>query len=82
MHPEVVTEKPGKCPKCGMALVEKTGKKQGGMHNMHNMKDMKDMKKMNDTTKMKLDSTKMGKCCLIEDMSHYQNDAAFSSLAV
>lgn len=23
MHPEVVSEKPGKCPKCGMALVEK-----------------------------------------------------------
>ena len=21
MHPEVVTDKPGKCPKCGMALV-------------------------------------------------------------
>jgi hypothetical protein len=23
MHPEVVKSKPGKCPKCGMALVEK-----------------------------------------------------------
>ena len=23
MHPEVVTDKPGKCPKCGMDLVEK-----------------------------------------------------------
>ena len=23
MHPEVVTNKPGKCPKCGMSLVEK-----------------------------------------------------------
>ncbi len=23
MHPEVVANKPGKCPKCGMALVEK-----------------------------------------------------------
>jgi hypothetical protein len=23
MHPEVVSNKPGKCPKCGMALVEK-----------------------------------------------------------
>ncbi len=23
MHPEVVSDKPGKCPKCGMALVEK-----------------------------------------------------------
>lgn len=24
MHPEVVTNKPGTCPKCGMDLVEKT----------------------------------------------------------
>lgn len=23
MHPEVTEGKPGKCPKCGMALVEK-----------------------------------------------------------
>ena len=23
MHPEVVQDKPGKCPKCGMALTEK-----------------------------------------------------------
>jgi hypothetical protein len=23
MHPEVLTDKPGKCPKCGMALIEK-----------------------------------------------------------
>ena len=23
MHPEVKTDKPGKCPKCGMDLIEK-----------------------------------------------------------
>lgn len=23
MHPEVVLDKPGKCPKCGMELIEK-----------------------------------------------------------
>lgn len=29
MHPEVVQNKPGKCPKCGMKLVEvKPGKKK------------------------------------------------------
>ena len=35
MHPEVVMDKPGKCPKCGMALVamktKKTSKKMPGM---------------------------------------------------
>lgn len=28
MHPEVLSDKPGKCPKCGMALVKKTGAKK------------------------------------------------------
>jgi hypothetical protein len=23
MHPEVITERPGKCPKCGMQLIPK-----------------------------------------------------------
>ena len=23
MHPEVISDKPGKCPKCGMVLIEK-----------------------------------------------------------
>jgi hypothetical protein len=27
MHPEVITNKPGKCPKCGMALVKMEAKK-------------------------------------------------------
>ena len=35
MHPEVVSNKPGKCPKCGMKMVamktKKTGKKMGDM---------------------------------------------------
>lgn len=52
MHPEVVMDKPGKCPKCGMALVEKKDMKSGGMHNMH---------KMQDSTMMKHDSTKIKK---------------------
>jgi hypothetical protein len=37
MHPEVVRSKPGKCPKCGMALIKmkkpnpKTSKSMNGM---------------------------------------------------
>jgi transcription initiation factor IIE alpha subunit len=61
MHPEIVMDKPGNCPKCGMTLVEKTNTKQGGMHKMH---DMKNINNMQDTTKMKCDSTKMKKCCM------------------
>ncbi|MGF2413473.1 heavy metal-binding domain-containing protein [Ferruginibacter sp.] len=38
MHPEVVRSKPGKCPKCGMALVPvkklKTAKKEKAMSDM------------------------------------------------
>jgi hypothetical protein len=26
MHPEVISDKPGKCPKCGMTMVEKKAK--------------------------------------------------------
>jgi hypothetical protein len=55
MHPEVVTDKPAKCPKCGMALVEKKDIKKDGMHKMN------DMKNMHDTTMMKHDSTKIEK---------------------
>ena len=41
MHPEVVMDKPGKCPKCGMTLVVKKTTDKMPMHKM-------------DTTKMKM----------------------------
>lgn len=47
MHPKVVMDKPGKCPKCGMTLVEKKEMKKG------TMKMMKDSTKMKHTPKMK-----------------------------
>ena len=28
MHPEVVSDKPGKCPKCGMTLIKKEATKK------------------------------------------------------
>ena len=45
MHPEVVMDKPGKCPKCGMALVEKKEVKKSGTKK--------------DSTMMKKDKMKM-----------------------
>jgi hypothetical protein len=50
MHPEVISDKPGKCPKCGMDLVKKeTVAKDSAMNGM----------KMDDSMKgTKMDSTK------------------------
>ena len=50
-HPDVVKDQPGKCPKCGMDLVEKKGKSTGVSHQM---KDSKMMKQ--DRTKMAKDT--------------------------
>jgi len=48
-HPDVIKDQPGKCPKCGMDLVEKKGKSTGVSH------------QMKDSTMMKQDRTKMKK---------------------
>jgi len=45
-HPDVVMNKPGKCPKCGMALVEKKMMKKGMMEKKSEM-----MEKKTETTK-------------------------------
>lgn len=39
MHPEVISAKPGNCPKCGMAL-EQIGVATGDENNNHELKDM------------------------------------------
>jgi hypothetical protein len=38
MHPEVTSDKPGKCPKCGMALVEKKMGRHAVDSSMHKMR--------------------------------------------
>lgn len=56
MHPEVVMNKPGKCPKCGMALEVKKDTKNGSMDKMDKMDKMdnkKDSSMMKDSSKMK-----------------------------
>ncbi len=50
MHPEVIQDKPGKCPKCGMELVEKKG--SANKHQAHDSTTMNqgNMKMMKDST--------------------------------
>ncbi len=57
MHSQVLMDKPGKCPICGMALVEKKDMKQEGMQQKHKPAVMKSKNSMtmHDTTKMKKD---------------------------
>ncbi len=45
MHPEVVMDKPGKCPKCGMTLVEKKDMKKNKMEKMEKKDSMKNTSK-------------------------------------
>ena len=67
MHPEIHSDKPGNCPKCGMKLVKEKPKqvKQPAMHQHDNMQmpkdsvkeegmDMKDMKMDGDTSQNKM----------------------------
>lgn len=46
MHPEVVMNKPGKCPKCGMTLVEKKEVKKADMKTMKHKAVPAKVKKM------------------------------------
>ena len=45
MDKDITSDKPGKCSKCGMDLVE-VGKDSKGMEKMHDMKKMDEMKDM------------------------------------
>jgi Cu2+-exporting ATPase len=39
MHPDIVQQGPGKCPKCGMDLVPIKKKETDQLHNRHQQKD-------------------------------------------
>ena len=58
MHPEVVQDHPGNCPKCGIKLVEKKDMPKGDMHQAHDSACMKHehMKMMPDSTIIRKDS--------------------------
>jgi len=60
MHPEVIKDKPGNCPKCGMKLVVKKDKMKSGMKCDSTM-----MK--SDHKTMKHDTTTMKKCHMMPD---------------
>lgn len=56
-HPEVVQNMPGKCPKCGMTLVEKKHNSNEYMHSKGDSTRMKTnhRKMMHDSTEMRKD---------------------------
>jgi len=53
MHPEIIRDVPGKCPKCGMELVVKKDKKKSGMKDNSTMMKSDHTKMMHDTSSMK-----------------------------
>jgi hypothetical protein len=69
MHPEVVRDMPGNCPKCGMKLVEKKDMPKGNMHQASDSTMMK-----HDPVKMMHDSTKMRKGHMINDSTSMKHE--------
>lgn len=65
MHPEVVQDLSGKCPKCGMNLVEKKDMVKGKMHQANDSTMLK-----HDNMKMKHDSSMMKKGQMIKDTTY------------
>jgi hypothetical protein len=60
MHPDVVKDKPGKCPKCGMKLVEKKVAPAGTMKSMPDSSSRQNQNKMmNDSLGTKKEHMKM-----------------------
>jgi hypothetical protein len=62
MHPEVVQDKPGNCPKCGMNLIEKKASPKGSNPLMGDTAVMKPYPR-----RMMCDSTNMNKVHMMND---------------
>lgn len=73
MHPKVISDKPGKCPICGMKLVEVASVSKG---KMNQMKDSMMMKK--DSTMMKkgkmMNESMMKKGKMMKDSASMKKD--------
>lgn len=59
MHPEIHSDKPGSCPKCGMKLIKEKSKTKEQMPMKHHAKDMSGMKMVNKNSMAKMGKTKM-----------------------
>ncbi|MFC2137958.1 heavy metal-binding domain-containing protein [Bacteroidota bacterium] len=69
MHPEVIKDKPGNCPVCGMKLVEKKNMHKGEMQQPNDSSMMK-----HDQKKMMCDSTTMKKSQMMPDSTSVKHD--------
>jgi hypothetical protein len=74
VHPEIVQDMPGKCPKCGMKLIEQKDMSKGEMHMVKDstMMNHDNMEMMHDSTMMKKshmmhDSTMMKESPMMHD---------------
>ena len=69
MHPEVVQDHPGKCPKCGMKLIEKKDMPKADLNQVNDSTMMK-----KDPMKMKYDSTTLKKDHMVHDTTSMKHD--------
>ena len=69
MHPEIVSDKPGKCPKCGMALVPKEVKVKAPGDNLGKVsrtpaEKLREARKLLDEAKKELSQDGKYNCCI------------------